>query len=104
MGGDVHTWDDAYVAGLYGISLTDAAALRSWVKDFMFEEVVGALLAFQYGASAYTTQPIHNWLYGWSDPVLVGSMERRTVGSSLRPTRHTTGPGARARETSLSTR
>ena len=72
MGGDVHTWDDAYVAGLYGISETDAAALKSWVKDFMFEQVVGALLAFQYGASAYTTQPIHNWLYGWSDPVLVG--------------------------------
>ncbi|MDP6562840.1 MAG: hypothetical protein QF377_03630, partial [Candidatus Thalassarchaeum sp.] len=62
----------AYVAGLYGISETDAAALKSWVKDFLFEQVVGALLAFQYGASAYTTQPIHNWLYGWSDPVLVG--------------------------------
>jgi len=72
MGGTVHTWDDAYVGGLYGISDTEAAALRSWVKDFMFEQVIGALLTFQYGASAWATQSINNWLYGWSDSVLVG--------------------------------
>jgi hypothetical protein len=72
MGGAVSTWDDAYVAALYGISESEASALRSWVKDFMFEQVIGALLGFQYGASAWTTQPINNWLYGWSDPVLVG--------------------------------
>jgi hypothetical protein len=72
MGGTEHTWDDAYVGELYGISNSEAAALRSWVKDFMFEQVVGALLGFQYGSSAWTTQSINNWLYGWSDPVLAG--------------------------------
>ena len=72
MGGTVHTWDDAYVGGLYDISDSEAAALRSWVKDFMFEQVVGALLGFQYGSAAWTTQSINNWLYGWSDPVLAG--------------------------------
>ena len=72
MGGTVHTWDDAYVAGLYGISESDAAALRSWVKDFMFEQVIGELLTFQYGASAWTTQSIANWRDGWSAQVLVG--------------------------------
>ena len=72
MGGTVHTWDDAYVGGLYDISDSEAAALRSWVKDFMFEQVVGALLGFQYGSSAWTTQSINNWLYGWTDPVLAG--------------------------------
>ena len=71
-GGTVSPWDDAYVASLYGISESDASALRSWVKDFMFGQVVGALLTFQYGSTAYTTQPVSNWLYGWSDPVLVG--------------------------------
>ena len=71
-GGTEAEWNDAYVAGLYGIPESDASALRSWVKDFMFEQVIGALLGFQYGASAYTTQPVSNWLYGWSDPVLVG--------------------------------
>ena len=72
MGGVVADWDDAYVASLYDISENDAAAVRSWVKDFMFESVIGSLLGFQYGASPYTTQPIENWLYGWSDPVLTG--------------------------------
>ena len=72
MGGTEMPWDDSYVSGLYGISISEAAALRSWVKDFMFEEVIGALLSFQYGASALTTQSISNWLYGWSDSVLVG--------------------------------
>ncbi|PDH21363.1 MAG: hypothetical protein CND89_06020 [Marine Group II euryarchaeote MED-G38] len=65
-------WTDAYVAGLYGISEDDAAALKSWILDFMFPQVVPALLSFQYGASAYTTQPMNNWLYGWSDSVLEG--------------------------------
>jgi len=71
-GGEAVAWDDEFVAAAYGISESDAGALRSWVKDFMFEQVVGALLTFQYGASAYTTQSVSNWLYGWSDPVLVG--------------------------------
>tara|TARA_B100001142_G_scaffold89534_1_gene91275 strand:- start:6846 stop:9644 length:2799 start_codon:yes stop_codon:yes gene_type:complete len=65
-------WTDAHVAGLYGISEDDAAALKSWILDFMFPQVVPALLSFQYGASAYTTQPMNNWLYGWSDSVLEG--------------------------------
>tara|TARA_B100001113_G_scaffold204764_1_gene167909 strand:+ start:8819 stop:11653 length:2835 start_codon:yes stop_codon:yes gene_type:complete len=65
-------WTNAYVAGLYGISEGEAAALKSWILDFMFPQVVPALLSFQYGASAYTTQPMNNWLYGWSDSVLEG--------------------------------
>ncbi len=65
-------WTDSYVAGLYDISESDAAALKSWILDFMFPQVVPALLSFQYGASAYTTQPMNNWLYGWSDSVLEG--------------------------------
>ncbi|MFL2958387.1 MAG: hypothetical protein ACJZ4Z_06325 [Candidatus Thalassarchaeaceae archaeon] len=65
-------WTDAYVAGLYDISESEASALRSWILDFMFPQVVPALLSFQYGASAYTTQPMNNWLYGWSDSVLEG--------------------------------
>tara|TARA_B100000214_G_scaffold375195_1_gene360539 strand:+ start:237 stop:3023 length:2787 start_codon:yes stop_codon:yes gene_type:complete len=69
-GGSQSTWDDAYVAELYDISETEAAALRSWVADFMFNSVIGALLGFQYGGSAYLTQPVNNWLYGWRDPIV----------------------------------
>jgi hypothetical protein len=71
-GGVQMEWNDAYVAGMYGISESDASLLRSWVNDLMFGSVVGLLLNFQYGAGALTTQSISNWLYGWSDPVLVG--------------------------------
>ena len=72
MGGAQAIWDDAYVAGIYEISESDASALRSWVKDFMFPQVVPALLNFQYSATPYTTQSMNNWLYGWSDSVLAG--------------------------------
>ncbi len=83
-GGEVRPWDDAFVAAAYDISEPEAAALRSWVRDFMFEQVIGALLGFQYGASAYTTQPVSNWLYGWRDPivadVIYGDISNMDVG------------------------
>jgi len=71
-GGEQVVWDNAYVASIYGISEEEAAALKSWVIDFMFPSVVPALLNFQYDASPYTTQPMNNWLYGWDDAVLAG--------------------------------
>jgi len=71
-GGEQVVWDNAYVASIYGISEEEAAALKSWVIDFMFPSVVPALLNFQYDASPYTTQPMNNWLYGWDDAVLEG--------------------------------
>lgn len=83
-GGEVVPWDDAFVAAAYDISESEAAALRSWVRDFMFEQVIGALLGFQYGGSAYTTQPVSNWLYGWRDPIVAdvvyGDISNMNVG------------------------
>tara|TARA_Y100000994_G_scaffold163538_1_gene134325 strand:- start:483 stop:2036 length:1554 start_codon:yes stop_codon:yes gene_type:complete len=70
MGGEVVDWDDAFVAAAYDISESDAAAVRSWVADFMFDQVIGALLGFQYGGSAYITQPVDNWLFGWRDIIV----------------------------------
>ena len=69
-GGETTDWNDAYVAGLYDIPESDAAAVRSWVADFMFDQVIGALLGFQYGGSAYITQPVDNWLFGWRDIIV----------------------------------
>ena len=69
-GGATTEWNDTYVAGLYDISEADAAAVRSWVADFMFDQVIGALLGFQYGGSAYITQPVENWLFGWRDIIV----------------------------------
>ena len=70
MGGTVVDWNDAFVAAAYDISESDAAAVRSWVADFMFDQVIGALLGFQYGGSAYITQPVDNWLFGWRDIIV----------------------------------
>ena len=69
-GAETTDWNDAYVAGLYDISESDAAAVRSWVAGFMFHQVIGALLGFQYGGSAYITQPVDNWLFGWRDIIV----------------------------------
>ena len=64
-----HVWDDAYVASLYGISIDAAHALRDWVGNFYFDTVMPVLLTFVTGNTAYTTQPVSNWLYGWNDAV-----------------------------------
>lgn len=83
-GGVVQTWDNAMVANMYGITEGEAAALRSWVNDFMFGEVIGALLGFQYGGSPFLTQPVENWLFGWRDvivaDVVYGEIDNMDVG------------------------
>ena len=62
-------WDDAYVAGLYGISDEAAQALRDWVRNFYFDTVMPVLLTFVTGNEASVTMSINNWLYGWNDAV-----------------------------------
>ncbi len=64
-----HTWDDAYVAALYGISDDEAHALRDWVANFYFDTVMPVLLNFVTGNTPYYSMPISNWLYGWDDAV-----------------------------------
>ena len=64
-----HTWDDAYVAALYGISEESAHALRDWVANFYFDTVMPVLLNFVTGNTPYYSMPISNWLYGWDDAV-----------------------------------
>jgi len=68
--GNQDIWDDEKVSNLYGITIDEAKALRGWMTDFYYEIVMPALLTFQSGGTtAYTTQPVNNWLYGWSDAV-----------------------------------
>tara|TARA_B100001113_G_scaffold106751_1_gene86603 strand:+ start:330 stop:2981 length:2652 start_codon:yes stop_codon:yes gene_type:complete len=67
--GVAHTWDDAYVANLYGISEQEASALRDWVSNFYFDTVMPVLLNFVTGNTPYYSMPISNWLYGWNDAV-----------------------------------
>ena len=67
--GVAHTWDDAYVSNLYGISEQEASALRDWVSNFYFDTVMPVLLNFVTGNTPYYSMPISNWLYGWDDAV-----------------------------------
>jgi len=67
--GEQQVWDDAYVASLYDIPIDAAHALRDWVSNFYFDTVMPVLLNFVTGNTAYTTQPVSNWLYGWNDAV-----------------------------------
>tara|TARA_B100001175_G_scaffold315422_1_gene326943 strand:+ start:3718 stop:6339 length:2622 start_codon:yes stop_codon:yes gene_type:complete len=60
-------WDDAYVANLYDIDEDSAAALRSWVGDFVFEVVMPVLITFLSGNTEYYSMPITHWLFGFSD-------------------------------------
>ena len=64
-----HTWDDIYVANLYGISEQEASALRDWVSNFYFDTVMPVLLTFVTGNTPYYSMPISSWLYGWNDAV-----------------------------------
>ncbi len=64
-----HTWDDGYVANLYGINIQEAAALRDWVSNFYFDTVMPVLLNFLTGNTPYYSMPISSWLYGWNDAV-----------------------------------
>ncbi len=64
-----HTWDNSYVANLYGISEQEASALRDWVSNFYFDTVMPVLLTFVTGNTPYYSMPISSWLYGWNDAV-----------------------------------
>jgi hypothetical protein len=82
-GGAQVDWNDELIAGMYGIDTEAASALRSWVKDLMFDQVIGALLVFQYETSPYTTQSLNNWLYGWRDIAVadtLGDIDDMTLG------------------------
>lgn len=65
--GDQYVWDDAYVANLYDIDEDSAAALRSWVSDFVFDVVMPVLITFLSGNTEYYSMPITHWLFGFSD-------------------------------------
>ena len=67
--GEQVAWDDDYVAELYDIPTDAAKALRDWLANFYFDTVMPTLLTYVSGNTAYTSQPISNWLYGFEDAV-----------------------------------
>ena len=68
-GGDVHVWDDAFVAQIYGLDNNSASALR-WLFSFtVFDTFLEPLLDSFLGVVPYRTQSVNQWLFGWEDPL-----------------------------------
>ena len=68
-GGEVHVWDDALVAQIYGLDNNSASALR-WLFSFtVFDTFLEPLLDSFLGVVPYRTQSVNQWLFGWEDPL-----------------------------------
>ncbi len=65
-------WTDATVAGLYGIDVDAAGALRNYMH-VMANQMTPNYLKDTFGTSEYLTQSANAWLLGWADPVLAAT-------------------------------
>ena len=65
-------WTDATVAGLYGIDVDAAKALRNYMH-IMANQATPNYLKDTFGTSEYLTQSANAWLLGWNDPVLAAT-------------------------------
>ncbi len=63
-------WNAATVSALYGVDDNAANALRTLMKNVIYDDFVPGLLVDSFGSNGeYMTMPLNNWLYGWFDPV-----------------------------------
>jgi hypothetical protein len=70
--GTAMPWTDATVAGLYGIDVDAAKALRNYMH-VMANQMTPNFLKDSFGTSEYLTQSANAWLLGWADPVLAAT-------------------------------
>ena len=70
--GTAMPWTDATVAGLYGIDVDAAGALRNYMH-VMANQMTPNYLKDTFGTSEYLTQSANAWLLGWADPVLAAT-------------------------------
>ena len=70
--GTAMPWTDATVAGLYGIDVDAAVALRNYMH-VMANQMTPNYLKDTFGTSEYLTQSANAWLLGWADPVLAAT-------------------------------
>ena len=68
-GGDVHVWDEALVAQIYGLDNNSANALRWLFSYTVFDQFLEPLLEQFLDVVPYKTQSVNQWLFGWEDPL-----------------------------------
>ena len=62
-------WDEAAISAIYGIDANAAAALRSLLRDAIYDDFVPDFLLGLGSDGPYKTQTVNEWLFGWRDPV-----------------------------------
>ncbi len=68
-GGEVHVWDEALVAQIYGLDNNSANALRWLFSYTVFDQFLEPLLEQFLDVVPYKTQSVNQWLFGWEDPL-----------------------------------
>ena len=76
-------WNETTIGAIYGIDANAAAALRSLLRDAIYDEFVPDFLMGLGSDGPYKTQTVNEWLYGWRDPVsafVAGDITDPTLG------------------------
>ena len=76
-------WDEAAIGAIYGIDANAAAALRSLLRDAIYDDFVPDFLLGLGSDGPYKTQTVNEWLFGWRDPVsafVAGDITDPTLG------------------------
>ena len=76
-------WDEAAISTIYGIDANAAAALRSLLRDAIYDDFVPDFLLGLGSDGPYKTQTVNEWLFGWRDPVsafVAGDITDPTLG------------------------
>ena len=76
-------WDEATISAIYGIDANAAAALRSLLRDAIYDDFVPDFLLGLGSDGPYKTQTVNEWLFGWRDPVsafVAGDITDPTLG------------------------
>ena len=76
-------WDEAAISAIYGIDANAAAALRSLLRDAIYDDFVPDFLLGLGSDGPYKTQTVNEWLFGWRDPVsafVAGDITDPTLG------------------------
>ena len=76
-------WDETTIGAIYGIDANAAAALRSLLRDAIYDDFVPDFLLGLGSDGPYKTQTVNEWLFGWRDPVsafVAGDITDPTLG------------------------
>ncbi|MEC8541560.1 MAG: hypothetical protein VXY53_06955, partial [Candidatus Thermoplasmatota archaeon] len=81
--GEPTEWNETTIGTIYNIDPNAAAALRSLLRDAIYDDFVPDFLLGLGSDGPYKTQTVNEWLFGWRDPVsafVAGDITDSTLG------------------------